>query len=103
MKGSGPRSVGSTWRTHNLNGGLTFPARDRPLPKEGYRPRWLWYGAFMRELTALREGGLNPYGPPIEHTTFEYVGAVLGILLGVALLCGHVWALLYMLRRTRAS
>ena len=54
----------------------------------------------MRELTALREGGLNPYGPPIEHTTLEYVGVAFAFLFGFALLCGHVWALLYMLRRS---
>jgi hypothetical protein len=54
----------------------------------------------MRKLTTVREGHLNPYGPPIEHTTLEYVGVFLTILFGFALLCAHVWALLYMLRRS---
>jgi hypothetical protein len=57
----------------------------------------------MRGITAIREGDSNPYGLAIQHTTLDYIGAVLAILLGGAIICGHVWAVVYVLRLGRAS
>jgi hypothetical protein len=51
----------------------------------------------MRDLIAIREGDSHPYGPQIQTSTLDYALAVFAIPLGLALLCGHLWALVYAL------
>jgi hypothetical protein len=55
----------------------------------------------MRDLVAIREGDSHPYGSPM-NSTLDYAIAVFAIALGLALVCGQLWALLWLLP-TRAS
>ena len=55
----------------------------------------------MHKLTAIREGDSNPYGWAIQHTTLDYIGAVLAFMLGGAIICAHIWAVFYVLRPVR--
>ena len=49
----------------------------------------------MRDLVAIREGD-SPYGSPM-NSTLDYAIAVFAIALGLALVCGQLWALLWLL------